>query len=248
MPSSHERKTGGSAANQTAGPVHLEENLRRLDRLANLGLVSASAAHEIKNGLVAINTYFEMLAERDGEQEMTSVVRRELKRIDLLVTQMLRHSIAQPPTRSNVQIHRLLDYSLRLLEHQMLGRKIVLKRDYLATPDEINGDESQLQQAFMNLLLNAVEAIDRNGELTVSTEIRSSPGGRSLNIRIRDSGPGIAPENLTHLFQPFFTTKRNGTGLGLAICQRVVQEHRGTVEVNSSAGQGSTFVISLPAE
>lgn len=250
MSSTQPKKQTGSTAVSSPPVVadDLQENLRRLDRLANLGLVSASAAHEIKNGLVAISTFVEILLEKGEDREMTEVVRRELKRIDQLVTQMLRFSAPKPPMRTTVHVHHLLDYSLRLLEHQMNGRQIALKREYRAAPDHIRGDESQLQQAFMNLLLNGVEAIGKNGELTVATE--NLDGGRRLGIHIRDTGPGITPENLSRLFQPFFTTKKHGTGLGLAICQRVAHEHQGTIEVQSggNGGSGTTFIVSLPVE
>jgi len=96
----------------------------------------------------------------------------------------------------------------------------------------------------MNLMLNAVEAVGNNGELTITTR-NATEAGR-LDIHIRDSGPGIAAENLPRLFEPFFTTKKNGTGLGLAICQRIVEEHHGRIEVQSKRGQGSTFTITLP--
>jgi signal transduction histidine kinase len=111
----------------------------------------------------------------------------------------------------------------------------------------VHGDDAQLQQAFMNLLLNAIEAMQLSGELSVGTEITSNAtGGQVLRIQIQDKGAGIAPENLTRLFEPFFTTKKNGTGLGLAICQRIIHQHHGTIEAHSEVGQGSTFSIHLP--
>jgi signal transduction histidine kinase len=242
-----EKQAGGAAVNSTAG-ADLQGNLRRLDRLANLGLIAASAAHEIKNGLVAINTFVGMLLEKGEDQEMAGVVRSELKRIDSLVTQMLRFAAPKPAALASVNVHHLLDHSLRLLEHQMGGRMIVLKREYRAMPCTILGDEAQLQQAFMNLLLNAVEAMGGGGELVVVTEIGAGKSGaRRLKIHIRDTGTGITDENLARVFDAFFTTKKNGTGLGLAICQRVAHEHHGEMEVCSRAGHGSTFIISLPA-
>lgn len=243
------KKTSSTTASSAAVAGDLQGNLRRLDRLANLGIVSASVAHEIKNGLTAINTFVEILLEKGEDKEMAQVVRRELKRIDQLVTQMLRFSSPKPTVRSSISVHQVLDHSLRLLEHQMADRVIVLKRDYQATADRVYGDESQLQQAFMNLLMNGVEAIGNDGELTVFTENHTDANGRRhLKIHIRDTGPGIAPEFLTRVFEPFFTTKKNGTGLGLAICQRIAQEHQGQVDVQSEAGSGSNFIISLMAE
>jgi len=244
-----EKSPGKTTASSPAVAVDLQENLRRLDRLANLGIVSASVAHEIKNGLTAINTFVEILLEKGEDKEMAEVVRRELKRIDQLVTQMLRFSSPKPTARAAVHVHHVLDHSLRLLEHQMSGRLIVLQRDYQATFDKVHGDESQLQQAFMNLLMNGVEAIGNDGKLTVFTENDTDLNGRRhLKIHIRDTGPGIPPEHLTRVFEPFFTTKKNGTGLGLAICQRIAQEHSGQVDVQSDVGTGSTFIISLAAE
>jgi two-component system sensor histidine kinase HydH len=245
MPKSiSEIKPGSPAVNPPAVSSDLSENLRRLDRLANLGLVSASIAHEIKNGLVAISTFVEMLAQKGDDQEMAEVVRRELHRINSLVTQMLRFSAPKPASFSAVRAHELLDHSLRLLEHQMKGRMILLKREYNAVSDTIHSDEGQLQQAFMNLFINAIEAVGNNGQVTVATE----NAGPHLKVSIRDSGSGISGENLSRLFEPFFTTKKNGTGLGLAICQRVVEEHRGRIEVQSEAGQGSVFILTLPRE
>jgi two-component system NtrC family sensor kinase len=244
-----EKKSGSPAAASAAGTNDLQENLRRLDRLANLGLVSASIAHEIKNGLVAIKTYVEVLLENGEDTEMVQVVRRELKRIDGLATQMLRLSTPRAMSPATVPIHQLLDHSLLLLNHQMTGRMIELRRDYGASPDTVRGDESQLQQAFMNLVLNGVEAIGRNGEITVRTEIApDGTGRRTLKIYFQDTGPGISPEHLSRLFEPFFTTKKNGTGLGLAISRRVAEDHQGNIEVFSEAGRGSTFVFSLAAE
>jgi len=238
-----ENHVGSAAVNPPAEYPDMQENLRRLDRLANLGLVTASVAHEIKNGLVAINTFLELLLQKGDDQEMNEVVRREFKRIDSLVTQMLRYSGSKPAAFARVEVHDLLEHSLRLLEHQMSGRLISLSRDYQANPSAVHGDESLLQQVFMNLLLNAVEAVGNNGELVITT--RSAAAGQ-LNIHIRDSGPGISKENLPRLFEPFFTTKKNGTGLGLAICQRIVEEHHGRIGVESERGQGSTFIVTLP--
>ena len=235
----------GTAVTPPAGQLDLQENLRRLDRLANLGIVTASVAHEIKNGLVAINTFLELLLQKGEDQEMNEVVRREFKRIDSLVTQMLRYSAAKPAALTKVGVHDLLDHSLRLLEHQMNGRLISLQREYQASPSAVRGDESQLQQIFVNLLLNAVEAVGNNGELAVTTRNGTD---QHVDILIRDSGPGISGENLSRLFEPFFTTKKNGTGLGLAICRRIVEEHNGRIEVQSEPGCGSTFIVSLPLE
>lgn len=249
MSSSQTRKTGSTAVDSTPVPGDLSENLRRLDRLANLGLFSAGVAHEIKNGLVAIKTHVELLLEKGQDIEMAEMVRRELNRIDGLATQMLRLSSPKPAANSTVAIHTALDHSLKLLEHQLKSRMIALNRDYAALPDAVCGNESELQQAFMNLALNGIEAIGNGGELTVRTALATAAdGGRRVQVSFHDSGPGIAPENLARLFEPFFTTKKHGTGLGLAICRRVAEDHHGHLEATNAPGRGAVFILSLPAE
>ena len=242
-----QQKTSESLKEPKRTVADFEHNLQRLDQLANLGLIAAGVAHEIKNGLVGINTFVEVLLQKGQNEELSETVRRELRRIDTLVTQMLRLSAPLPAPATTVQVHELLDYALRLLHHPISGKLIKVQRRYQAEPSTVRGDSSQLQQAFMNLLLNAVEAMGTNGELTVATEAApGGPGERWIKIHIQDTGMGIPEENRGHLFQPFFTTKKNGTGLGLAICQRIIQEHHGLVEARSRVKQGSTFTISLP--
>jgi signal transduction histidine kinase len=236
------------AISSSGGAPNFEQNIRRLDRLASLGTLSAGMAHEIKNGLVAIKTFIELLLQKDHDAELAGVVVRELHRIETIANQMLRFAAAGRSASATVRIHDLLDHSLRLGEHQMNSKLISLTRDYKAVPDLVRGDEYQLQQAFMNLLFNAVEAMGDNGILTVNTAIvGTGPDEKFLQIQILDNGVGIAPENLKRLFEPFFTTKKNGTGLGLAISQRIVQEHHGIISAYSEAGKGSTFTVSLPA-
>ena len=224
-----------------------EENLRRLDRLASLGALSASMAHEMKNGMVAIKTFVDLLAQKNPEAELAGVVGRELVRINNILTQMLRLAVPRAAAFAPLRAHDLLDHSLRLLQHQIGARMISLRKNYQGQPDTVRGDDAQLQQALMNLLLNAIEAMDVNGVLTVGTELANdAKGARVLKIHIQDTGLGIARENLARLFEPFFTTKVNGTGLGLAITRRIVLEHQGSIEVQSEIAKGSTFTLSLP--
>ncbi len=228
-------------------PAVSQENLQRLDRLVNLGTLSAGIAHEIKNGLTAIKTFVELLMQKSEERELAEVVARELARIDSMVSQMLRFAASKPVAFTTVRVHDVLEHSLRLLQHQINGKMISVKRDYRAISHHVRGDEAQLQQVFMNLLFNALEAMGTNGLLVVSTEIMNAKGGRVLKVQIEDTGVGVSEENLSRLFDPFFTTKKNGTGLGLAISRRIVDEHHGKIEVQSELNKGSTFSISLPA-
>jgi signal transduction histidine kinase len=231
----------------TSAPV-FKQNLRRLDQLANLDTLSASMAHEIKNGMVAVKTFFDLLAQKGEDAELTQVVDRELQRINGIVSQMLRIAAPKRAAFIPVRVHDLLDHSLRLLQHHINSKLVSLQRQYKANPDTVHGDDAQLQQAFMNVFLNALEAMSPNGVLTVATEITKGPGGvLLLDIHIKDTGAGIAQENMDRLFEPFFTTKKNGTGLGLSISRLIAHEHRGTIQVQSEINKGSTFTLSLPA-
>jgi signal transduction histidine kinase len=198
--------------------------------------------------MVAIKTFVDLLMHKGQDTELTEVVGRELERINALVTQMLRFAAPNRVAFTTVRIHDVLDHSLRLMQHQISGKLISLQRQYQAEPDTVRGDDAQLQQAFMNLLLNAVEAMGSNGVLTVGTEVGQDEGGAArLWVNIQDTGVGIAPEHLDRLFEPFFTTKRHGTGLGLAVSQRIALEHHGLIHVQSEPGKGTAFRLSLPA-
>ncbi|HTX22062.1 MAG TPA: ATP-binding protein [Candidatus Aquilonibacter sp.] len=224
-----------------------EQNMRRLDQLASLGTLSAGMAHEIKNGMVAIRTFVELLLEKGQDAELNEVVGRELKRIDGIVTQMLRLAAPRPAAFTTVRVHQVIDRSLRLVQHQLDAKLISLRRNYRAETDAVRGDDAQLQQAFLNLLFNAIEAMGANGVLTVGTEIAVAENdARKLTVQIQDTGMGIVPENLGRLFEPFFTTKKNGTGLGLAITHRIALEHHGAIEAWSEVNRGSAFSFSLP--
>lgn len=233
----------------------LEQNVRQLDRLASAGTLAASMAHEIRNALVAGKTFIDLLLEKNQDAELVEIVRREMGRIDSIVSQMLKFAAPAKPSFSAIRLHEILEHSLRLVQSKVQSGSIALHRSYGAAPDLIGGDDYQLEQAFVNLFLNALEAMGPNGELFVSTEVGPGrPGNGSSNgapqpqmrITIRDTGMGITPENMQRLFEPFFTTKPNGTGLGLLITRRIIQEHHGDISVESEPNKGAVFNIVLP--
>ena len=236
---------------------HFEENVERLNRLASLGTLAATMAHEIKNALVAGKTFIDLLLEKNQDAELAEVVRRELGRIDNLVSRMLRFARPGEFTFRKVHLHEILEHSLRLVEPLMEAKPVTQTRTFAAPIDVIEGNEHELQQAFVNLLLNAVEAMGPNGKITVTTDlIDSRPAAfgtpqpttsRSVQVIIEDTGMGIAEENMKRLFEPFFTTKPTGTGLGLAITRRILQQHQGEIIAKSLIGKGTTFTIILPA-
>lgn len=229
----------------------LEQNLRRMDRLASIGTLSASMAHEVKNALVAIKTFVDLLISQNQNAQLAEIVNREMNRINSIVSQMLRFGGPARPKLGTIHIHQVLEQSLNLVQHHLEGRKIKLERRLEATPDTVRGDNYQLEQAFINLLFNALDAMGADGSLQVATQICAPDRAAgftspALQITIQDNGIGIPPENLGRLFEPFFTTKANGTGLGLPITRRIIEEHRGTITVASQVHHGTQFTITLP--
>lgn len=236
---------------QLARLEQCEEHLQQLERLANTGKLAASTAHEIRNALVAGKTFIELLLEKNRDAELGEVVAREVSRIDGLVSRLLRFPGAQKRTTAPVHLHQVLDYSLRLVQPQLTGKSISVERLFHASADLTQGDERALQQTFVNLLLNAVEAMSSHGKLTLQTQLTAAEGnpalqGSGIRVKLHDTGAGITPRNLEHLFEPFFTTKPGGTGLGLAIARQIIQDHGGTISVESSVGGGTTFWVLLP--
>lgn len=240
----------------------LEFQIRRSDRLASLGTLSAGMAHEIKNPLVSIKTFAQLLPERyqdsDFRQTFSNLIGHEIDRIDSLVNQLLRFARPAKPQLEPRHVHQILEKSLLLVGHRLYQKDIKLTRSWDADVDTIRADADQLEQVFLNFFLNAMDAMNNGGELHISTEIRTgeefvSPltqsNGQShevLRISIRDSGEGIKPEDVPHVFDPFFTTKDYGTGLGLSVVHGIIQEHGGQIEVESELNKGTAFHILLP--
>jgi signal transduction histidine kinase len=216
--------------------------------------MAAGVAHEIKNAMVAVRTFVEMLLEQNKDAELGEIVKRELIRIDSLTAQMLRLGVKPEFCPAEVQLNDILERSLRLIEPQLRPRKIRLKRTLRASFDLIRGDRDQLEQAFTNLFLNAIEAVGQGGEISIATSIVQVAGkgtpkqsrSRSFQVTISDTGIGLSKRDLAQIFDPFFTTKPNGTGLGLPITREIIEQHRGTISVESEPRQGTTFRILFP--
>jgi signal transduction histidine kinase len=229
-----------------------EADIRQLDRLASVGTLAAEMAHELRNALVAVKTFVDLLLEQQPEAELADTVRREMKRIDSIVAQVLKYSRPSSSDFHETNLHTLLERALRLVKGRCEGRNITVVTRLAAVPDLVNGNEHHLEQAFLNLLLNATEAMTGDGTLTVETDLVAdgaphAAGKRQLRIVIRDTGAGINAEQMARLFEPFFTTKPNGTGLGLAITRRIIHEHRGVISAESEPGRGTAFQILLPS-
>jgi nitrogen-specific signal transduction histidine kinase len=239
----------------------LEQQIRRTDRLASLGTLAAGMAHEIKNPLVSMKTFTQLLPERyddpDFRDTFSNLLGDEVSRIDRIVNQLLRFARPAKPSLTPVNLHGIIDNTLNLVKQQLRQRNINLERQFEAGVDRIHGDSDMLAQALLNFFLNAIDAIAERGSLIVRTEMINVPTNQydlwgqpvtvsRLRLSIQDNGPGIPPENLTHVFDPFFTTKASGTGLGLSVSHGIIHEHDGVIEVDSELGRGTTFHLIFP--
>ena len=229
----------------------LEREKRRGERLAAFGALASGIAHEIKNPLVAIRTFAELLPERftdeEFRQDFAVIVLKEIERIDQLVGRLRGLAVPSHTAFRSVDTIEPLEETLALLRAQFLQKRINLTRAYTASNTRISGDSDQLKQLFLNILINAVEAMEHDGQLTIRLADLATHDGQSLLIEVSDSGPGI-PENIIgKIFEPFVTTKPKGSGLGLAICRGITDAHKGTIRAtNVDLGSGTTILIEFP--
>jgi two-component system nitrogen regulation sensor histidine kinase GlnL len=238
----------------------LEEQIRRSDRLASIGTMAAGMAHEIKNPLVGLKTFIQLLPDHyddpDFRNTFVPLLGNEVERINAIVSQLLNFSRPVKPTLNPLALHATLDAASTLVAQQIKARGLVFERRYEAANDRLLGDQGLLSQVFINLFLNGMDAMERGGALTVTTQVVTSPdprwtraGTRAdawIEVRVQDTGRGIAPEDKPQIFDPFFTTKATGTGLGLSVAHGIVIEHRGMIDVESSPGAGACFRVLLP--
>ncbi|MGZ3444585.1 MAG: ATP-binding protein [Myxococcaceae bacterium] len=233
----------------------LYERMRERDRLAALGEMAAGLAHEIRNPLGAIKGAAQCLepAPRDGEEgEFLDVIVEEVNRLNGVVTQFLDYARPLKQSFGTVDINEVVARTIRLIQNEVPAR-IALAVELGESLPSVEGDPEQLKQVLINLVQNAIQALGTApGTIRVRTrgpdrfaDLRAS--GEFVEIDVADDGPGIPPEQQPNIFVPFFTTKQKGTGLGLAICPRIVKSHGGSISVQSKAGEGSTFVVRLPA-
>jgi signal transduction histidine kinase len=225
--------------------------IRRADRLASLGTLTAGLAHEIRNPLTAIKTLTQLLPERLEDEEFRNeflhIASGEVDRISSLVNELLEFARPSDPKFELEEINPILDGMILLTSTESKKKKIEIVRDYLQDLPPISIDREQVKQVFLNILLNAIEATPANGKIVVKTRSYLKPGGTPyLQVEIADNGSGIPREFLEDIFNPFFTTKPKGSGLGLSISNQIVQDHDGYIHVESQVNRGSSFFINLP--
>lgn len=228
----------------------MQAHLIQSEKLASLGKLAAGIAHEINNPLGGILIYSHLLLE-DTEKESPyhenlKKIIKETSRCKDIVKGLLEFARPKEPEMSLMQINEAVDRSMALVERQALFQNIKIKKSFALDLPKVVADESQLQQVFMNIIMNAAEAMDGKGILTLSTSLNTDDS--CIEVKFVDTGHGIKEEDKKRLFEPFFTTKEvgKGTGLGLAISYSIIQKHKGTIEVESQEGKGSIFTVKLP--
>jgi PAS domain S-box-containing protein len=229
----------------------LEQEKRRAERLASLEAIASGMVHEIRNPLVAIKTFTQLLPLRFQESEyrdtFSRVADREIRRIDDLLTRFRTLASASAQPMEAVDVLAPLHDTLETLRPRLEEHRIRLRRVADGTPRPIRGNASQLEQLFLNVCLNAIEAMEPDGELTVRVADLAEASGTTLLVEISDTGAGIPEELLSTIFNPFVTTKPKGSGLGLAICRSITDAHHAQLRVRNNIGHpGATFTIEFP--
>jgi two-component system nitrogen regulation sensor histidine kinase GlnL len=235
----------------------LEAAVRQADRLSTMGTLAAGLAHEIKNPLGGIKGAAQLLERELGDEsdlrEYTRVMIRETERIDHIIRELLELASPRGLLLTPVNLHRVLADILLLQQQTVAGRDIQFVKKFDPSIPDILADEQMLTRLFLNLIRNAVEAMERTGNITVSSRVLSDyrlaqneKYSRMVAIEIADDGPGIPEEDLENIWTPFFSTKSGGTGLGLTICHKITAEHRGMIKAESEPGKGTKFTVLLP--
>jgi two-component system sensor histidine kinase HydH len=226
----------------------LHQEIERSRRLASVGRLAAGVAHEIRNPLSSIKgfaTYFKQRYQDVPEDQQTAdIMIQEVDRLNRVVSQLLEFARPISVSAKPTSFKELVADSLKLIQQQAQDRQITINTRNSAKIDEINIDPDRINQILLNLYLNAIEAMEPGGKLQI--EIFDSDENGQMNIRVADSGKGIAEKDLPKIFDPYFTTKSSGTGLGLAIAHNIVEAMGGTIEVKSKAGKGTAFTLRLP--
>jgi signal transduction histidine kinase len=231
---------------------NLEREKRRAERLASFGALASGVAHEIKNPLVAIRTFAELLPERfadlDFREDFSKVVIREIARIDDLVGRLRGLAATAPKQAGTVDLREPLTDTLTLLRAQLEQTRTTVHCDLQGPAPLVTVEEAQLKQLFLNIFLNAIEAMGSGGIISVRLSRREAHETHWVVLEVSDTGPGIPESVKASIFDPFFTTKPRGSGLGLAICRGIVDAHRGTIRAGNRVDRsGTAVVIELPA-
>lgn len=222
--------------------------MSRAEHFATLGEMATGLAHEIRNPLAGIAGVIEIigrdLPSTSPARAVVKDVRQEINRINHIVSDLLQTARPHPPKVRKSDLNTTVEHAVMLGRQQGLSKGIEITLHKDPSLPEVEHDSDQIHQVLLNLLLNAIQAIDRDGKIAVTVERREN----AAVIEVVDNGRGIPAETLPNIFRPFFTTKGDGTGLGLSLARRIIEDHQGRIDVSSAVGQGTTFVVVLPLQ
>ena len=226
----------------------LQAQLDLAERLAALGEMVAGVAHEIRNPLGIISSTAELLRKRlehiEADSRLAQIIEEEVNRLNQTVTEFLDFARPREPNLQTCDVEGILERGLEFLKPEIDRHHIVLTRDYNRNGHPLTVDPDLLYRAFLNILINAIQAMPQGGQLTVTTT--AGPQGKGAKIMFQDSGEGISAENAKKIFNPFFTTKDQGSGLGLSIVKGIIESHQGQISIESNFGRGAKVTIMLP--
>ena len=243
---------GNSFNEMTRNLAEAQTQLYHSDKLASLGRLAAGVAHEINNPLTGVLTYSSFLLKRTNDDpEMKSdleIIVRETKRCRDIVKDLLDFARPIAAYKKSVNINDVIDRALNIVASQLNLSDIVVHKHYMDSLPHVSIDDGQLQQVFINLLVNAADAIgEKGGEISLTTRTVQQLGKEYVHIEVKDTGCGVANENLSKIFEPFYSTKdQKGIGLGLSVVWGIIDKHQGTISVDSELNKGTTFIIRLP--
>ncbi|MDZ7330590.1 MAG: PAS domain S-box protein [candidate division KSB1 bacterium] len=240
----------------------------RMDRLASLGVLASGIAHEVRNPLAGIKTMAQILEEEldktDSRQEYLARIIKQVNRLDNLLRALFSYAKPREPQRKTYQLNEIIKEAEILLQDRFKNANLTYQKKFDPNLVPVFVDFNQIQQVFINLYMNAIDAMPQGGLLEVTARtvetviyardrrkrsfIQANKPGRYVEVAVRDTGIGIKPDQLNIIFDPFFTTKPQGTGLGLSIVYRIIEEHGGDIRVDSKVGEGTTFTLLLPTE
>ena len=230
-----------------------DAEMLQAEHLATMGELAAGVAHEIRNPLAGIAGAIEIITKdfpKDHpDREVMEDLRQEVRRIEKVLNDMLAYARPKPPQFGRADLKDTFARTLHLARQQTGSKNVEFSIQVPPDLPAFRMDSEQLHQVLLNLVLNGVQAIEREGKITVAAKV-DAPGGPGqadlVEISVSDTGVGVPPESLERIFRPFYTTKRGGTGLGLSLCRRIIRQHGGTLSVESKLGKGSRFIIRLP--
>jgi two-component system sensor histidine kinase HydH len=227
----------------------LEAEIRRKEKLAAIGGLAAGVAHEIRNPLSSIkgiaSYYRSKFADGSEDKEMAGVMIEEVDRLSRVISELLEFARPARLTLKSTDLNQLLTHSVRLVQQEATAKGVRIQLTVAPDSPLVDMDSDRLTQSLLNLYLNAFQAMEKGGQLTITAGTSTQDGGKAT-IDIRDSGSGIRAEEMSQIFNPYFTTKPKGTGLGLAIVHKIIEAHQGGVKVRSAPGEGTVFSITLP--